>query len=161
MLIDISTLGTSIYMPSVGTISRRFDVGDEVGLLGFMFFVLGLGCGPIIGSPASETFGRRPVYLITIPLFGLFTVGAGLAQNIETILVCRLFAGLFGGPALAVGAGTSADLYPPERRVFVISLITFGPSFASGVGWVFTETLFCNEYHKANSNSQTRDWCLR
>jgi MFS family permease len=137
-----------MYMPSAGSISRAFHVGNEIGLLGFMLFVLGLGCGPIIGSPASETFGRRFVYLITIPLFGLFTMGAGLAQNIETVLVCRFFAGLFGGPALAVGAGTNADLYPPEKRVFTTCLFTFGPSFSSGVGYVFTITR--QEYHRAN-----------
>jgi MFS family permease len=97
-------------------------------------FVLGLACGPIIGSPASETFGRRPVYLVTIPLFGLFTLGAGLARNVETVIVCRLFAGLFGGPALAVGAGTNADLYPPESRVLTTCLFSLGPFFATGVG---------------------------
>jgi len=109
-------------------------MSNEVGLVGLMTFVLGLAFGPIIGSPASETLGRRPVYLITIPIFGLFTMGAGLAQNIETLIICRFFAGLFGGPALAVGAGTNADLYPPEKRVFTTSLFTLGPFFATGVG---------------------------
>lgn len=99
-----------------------------------MTFVLGLAFGPVLGSPASETLGRRPVYLITIPLFGLFTMEAGLAKNIETVIICRFFAGLFGGPALAVGAGTNADLYPPDKRVFTTSLFTLGPFFATGVG---------------------------
>lgn len=115
-------------------LSQRFQVANEVGLIGLTTFVLGLAFGPLLGSPLSETLGRRPVYLITTPLFGLFTMGAGLAQNAETVIVCRLFAGLFGGPALAVGAGTNADLYPPENRVFTTSLFTLGPFFATGVG---------------------------
>lgn len=61
-------------------------------------------------------------------------MGAGLAQNVETVIICRFFAGLFGGPALAVGAGTNADMYPPENRVFTTSLFTLGPFFATGVG---------------------------
>jgi MFS family permease len=101
-----------------------------------MTFVLGLAFGPVLGSPLSETLGRRPVYLITIPLFGLFTMGTGLAQNIESVIICRFFAGLFGGPALAVGAGTNADLYPTQSRVFTTSLFTVGPFFATGVGYV-------------------------
>ena len=60
-----------------------FHVRNEVSLLGFVVFVLGLACGPIFGSPARETFRIRSNYVITIPLFGLFTLGGGLVQNIE------------------------------------------------------------------------------
>ena len=98
------------------------------------FFVLGLACGLVIGSPASEIFGRRPVYLISIPIFGLFILGAGLAQNIETVFICQLFAGLFRSPALAEGAGTNACLYPPEERIFGSNLFSLGPFLATGVG---------------------------
>ncbi|TVY89796.1 Polyamine transporter [Lachnellula willkommii] len=130
----VVSLGTSLYPPSVDAISHHFHASNEVSLVGFTTFVLGLGLGPVLGSPASETLGRRPVYLLTIPLFGLFTLGAGLAQNVQTVIICRFFAGLFGGPALAVGAGTNADLYPPDKRVFTTSLFTLGPFFATGVG---------------------------
>ncbi|TVY41892.1 Polyamine transporter [Lachnellula subtilissima] len=130
----VVSLGTSLYPPSVNSIAHHFHTSNEVSLIGFTTFVLGLGFGPVLGSPASETLGRRPVYLITIPLFGLFTLGVGFAQNVQTVIICRFFAGLFGGPALAVGAGTNADLYPPDKRVFTTSLFTLGPFFATGVG---------------------------
>ncbi|TVY44468.1 Polyamine transporter [Lachnellula occidentalis] len=130
----VVSLGTSLYPPSVSAISHHFHTSNEVSLIGLTTFVLGLGFGPVLGSPASETLGRRPVYLITIPLFGLFTLGAGFARNVETVIICRFFAGLFGGPALAVGAGTNADLYPPAKRVFTTSLFTLGPFLATGVG---------------------------
>ena len=46
-----------------------FHVGNEVSLLGFVVFVLGLACGPIFGSPASETFRIRSNYVIHNPTF--------------------------------------------------------------------------------------------
>lgn len=128
------SLGTSTYPPSVDDLSEHFHVSSEVGLVGLTLFVLGLGFGPIIGSPASETFGRKPVYLITIPLFGLFTLGVGFAKNIETALICRLLAGLFGGPSIAVGAGTNADLYSPDKRVITTATFSLGLFFATGIG---------------------------
>lgn len=67
--------------------------------------------GPVVGAPISETAGRKAVYLTTLPIFLLFTMGAGLAQNAASLLVCRFFAGTFGAPALAVGAGTVADIW--------------------------------------------------
>ena len=68
-------------------------------------YTLGLALGPIIAAPLSELFGRRIVYLITMPLLCIFSAGAGCAQNIQTVIICRFFAGLGGSAALAVGAG--------------------------------------------------------
>jgi MFS family permease len=88
------SIGTSIYPPSIDDLSKRFRISTEVGLLGLSSFVLGLACGPIIGSPASEIFGRQPVYLISIPILGLFILGAGLhrilklSSFVDFLLVC-------------------------------------------------------------------------
>ncbi|TVY80748.1 Polyamine transporter [Lachnellula suecica] len=150
----VVSLGTSFYPPSVDDVAQSFHVGSEVALVGLTTFVLGLAFGPVIGSPASETLGRRPVYLITIPLFGLFTMGAGFAQNVETVIICRFFAGLFGGPALAIGAGTNADLYPPDKRVFTTTLFTLGPFFATGVGPVI------GSYVDSRKRWRWVDWTL-
>ena len=67
--------------------------------------------GPMIGAPVSETFGRKAVYLLSLPISILFTTATGLARNIETVLICRFFSGSFGAPAAAVGAGTIADVW--------------------------------------------------
>ena len=45
----------------------------------------------------------------------LFTMGAGLAQNFGTLLVCRFFASLFGSPGIAIGAGSVADLWDLQK----------------------------------------------
>ena len=65
----------------------------------------------MIGAPISETFGRKMVYVATMPVSLLFTMATGLAQNITTILVCRFFSSTFGAPAVAVGAGTISDIW--------------------------------------------------
>ena len=38
--------------------------------------------------------------MATVPVFGLFILGSGLAQNFATLLVCRFFAGFFGSAKL-------------------------------------------------------------
>ena len=65
----------------------------------------------MIGAPISEAFGRRAVYLITMPISMLFMMGSGLAQNTRTLLICRFFSSTFGAPAVAVGAGTISDIW--------------------------------------------------
>lgn len=66
--------------------------------------------GPLIFAPLSEEHDRLIVYQISLLFLLAFTVGAGCARNIETLLVCRFLAGTLGSAAMAVGGGTVADL---------------------------------------------------
>ncbi len=65
----------------------------------------------MIGAPLSETFGRKIVYVVTMPISLLFTMATGLSHNMATIVVCRFLSSAFGAPAVAVGAGTISDVW--------------------------------------------------
>jgi hypothetical protein len=49
-----STWASSVYAPAVGQISGQFRVGEEVGLLGLSFLLMGFGLGPLLWAPLSE-----------------------------------------------------------------------------------------------------------
>lgn len=109
-------------------------------------YVIGLGLGPMFSAPLSEVFGRKMVYFINLPIFLLFTLGAGLAKNIQTLIICRAFAGIFGGPALAVSAGSFVDIWDLKTSgsaVTVQAFATFmGPAlgkfkFSSSMLWLY------------------------
>jgi MFS family permease len=133
------SIGTSIYAPAIFDVQAKFNVSESVALLGLSLFALGLAVGPILGAPISETRGRKAVYLVTLPLFLLFTVGAGLAQNIQTFIICRFISSTVGSPALAVGAGTVADIWDMEHggglaTVLIVSTFFMGPSIGPLIG---------------------------
>jgi len=96
--------------------------------------VLGLAFGPVLAAPISETFGRNVVYKVTPPIFMLFTVGAGFSKSLGSLLVCRLLAGVAGAPVLAVGAGTSADMYPVHNRAIATSMFIMMPFLGPSIG---------------------------
>ena len=130
----VVTLGSSIYVPSIPDIIAEFHVSSTVALLGLSTWVLGLAFGPILAAPISETFGRSMVYRISLPLCALFTLGAGFATNIGTIIILRFFSGFFGAPTLAVGAGTNADVWPPVHRAAATVLFVFAPFAGPALG---------------------------
>lgn len=99
----IVTFASSIYTPGYPEVMTKFHVSSTVALLGLSFYVLGLAFGPVLAAPISETFGRRVVYLISLPLAALFMLGAGFSQSFASLMICRFFAGFFGSPVLAVG----------------------------------------------------------
>jgi MFS family permease len=86
----------------------RFQVVREVATLGLSLYTLGIAIGPLISAPLSEIFGRRPIYIVTLAVLSMFVAGAGVAQNIETLILCRFLAGVFGSGAVAVGAGMAS-----------------------------------------------------
>ncbi len=49
-----ATWASSVYAPGIDQISEEFGVGQEVGLLGLTFLLLGFGLGPLLWAPLSE-----------------------------------------------------------------------------------------------------------
>lgn len=128
------TCGSSIITPATPEIEAHFDVSRTVAILPLTLYVLGLGFGPILAAPVSETFGRNVVYKITAPIFILFLAGSGLSKSFASLCVCRALAGIVGGPVLAVGAGTSADLYPTHNRAVATSMFIMMPFLGPSLG---------------------------
>ena len=130
----VITLGSSIYTPGIKDIRAQFHVSSTVALLGISLYVLGLGFGPILAAPLSETLGRRAVYLISLPISALLTLGAGFSTNFASFVILRFLAAFFGSPTLAVGAGTSADIWRPIHRATATVLFLLAPFAGPALG---------------------------
>lgn len=69
-----------------------------------------------------------------MPVFGLFILGSGLAQNFVTLMVCRILAGFFGSAVVSVGGGTNADLWPPTMAGFIYPFYFVSPFLGPAFG---------------------------
>ncbi|KAH7556579.1 benomyl methotrexate resistance protein [Bipolaris maydis] len=88
-----------------------FGASRLVSTLGLSLFVAGLGTGPMILSPLSEFFGRRPIYICSFSFFLIWMIPCAVAQNIQTMLVARFLDGLAGSAFLSVAGGTVGDMF--------------------------------------------------
>ena len=70
--------------------------------------------------------------------FTVFQIPVAVAQNIETLMICRFIGGCFGAAPLAVVGGGLADLWNPIDRTLAICVfaggVFIGPSCAPIVG---------------------------
>ncbi|KAI1623469.1 MFS transporter, partial [Exophiala viscosa] len=115
-------------------VSETFNVSNEVALLTITMFVIGFGVGPLVFAPGSELFGRKPVYIITIAVAVIFEIPCAVAQNIGTLLVCRLIDGIaFSAPMTLVG-GTLADLWKNEERGVPMAVFSAAPFIGPAIG---------------------------
>ena len=128
------TAGSSLITPSTPEIAQQFSISRTVSILSLSLFVFGLGIGPMIAAPISETLGRNMVYKISGLVYMLFILGAGFSETLASLLVCRFFAGVAGGPVLAVGAGTNADVFPLHLRAVSSSFYIMAPFLGPSIG---------------------------
>lgn len=149
-----SAFTSSIFSAATMVVSREYNVGNEVGLLGTTFYVLGFAFGPSLWAPLSELKGRRLPLLISMFGFSVFSIGCATGKDIQTILLCRFFSGFFGACPLAVVAAVFSDMFDNRTRGTAITLFSMsvfsGPLLApfiggyiveSHLGWRWTEYL--------------------
>ncbi|KAL2864778.1 MFS transporter [Aspergillus lucknowensis] len=131
----ISPLASSMFSPAVTFMAADFGETNET-LLSFTVsvFLLGYTFGPCLLAPLSEIYGRRIVLSAANWFFVVWQIGCALAQNIETEIICRFFAGIGGAGCITLGAGVIADLFPVEQRGKATAIWGLGPLVGPVVG---------------------------
>jgi predicted MFS family arabinose efflux permease len=106
---------------------------SQLGLVGGAYTAAAAVAG-IAGAGFLDRFDRRKA--LAVAMLGLFagTALGGLATGLGTMVLARLVAGAFGGPATALSISIVADAVPPERRGKALGAVMGAFSIASVLG---------------------------
>jgi len=134
----IDTIGFGIITPVLPQLIMQIsheEVGAAARIGGALFAVfagLQFLFGPVIGN-LSDRFGRRPVLLTSMLMFGLNYALMGLAPTIAWLFVGRAITGI-SGAIYAPANAFIADVTPPDRRAQSFGLVgaAFGLGFILG-----------------------------
>ncbi|KAL3425812.1 major facilitator superfamily transporter [Phlyctema vagabunda] len=150
----VSAFTSSIFSTATRTVAGEFGVSTEVGLLGLSLYVLGFAVGPLFWAPLSELKGRKLPLIISMFGFSIFQIGVAVGKDLQTVILCRFWGGVFGACPLAVVAAVFSDMFDNRTRgmaITVFSMTVFsGPLLApfiggfiveSHLGWRWTEWL--------------------
>lgn len=118
-------LATTAYSSGIGSMVDDFGVSKELGQLGLFCFNIACAIAPLFLAPFCELVGRRVVYVGAYALFIVVFIGLALGKNIETILVMRVFQGLFGCVGTILVGGTFSDIYRPDDRAVPMACFTY------------------------------------
>ena len=126
------------YMPSFPAIGRSlaastFELQWTISAFLATFALMSLFHGAI-----SDSYGRRPVILVSLALFMIASVGCALAAAFHQLLWFRALQGLAGGAGIIVGRAMIRDSFAGDDAQRMMSTITmiFGlaPAIAPIVG---------------------------
>lgn len=123
---DHSVIYSTIYTSAIDGMQKEFDVPRTVVLLGLTTNLFGIALGSVILSSLSEIYGRRPLYLISVLLFGVLILPVALATNVEAILISRFLGGFFGGSVISSSPGSVTDITDDRYRALAISCWSLG-----------------------------------
>ncbi|KAB8298341.1 hypothetical protein EYC80_002067 [Monilinia laxa] len=93
---------------------------------------MGAALVPLLFVPLTETSGRMPGYFGAYIVFLIFLIPCGVAQNFQTMVVCRFFGGGASSVAINIVGGTISDVWKgPQQRSLPLSL--FGTTSVIGI----------------------------
>jgi predicted MFS family arabinose efflux permease len=86
------------------------------------------------GASVLDRFDRRKALAVAMGGLVLGTAAGALAQGLVTMIIARVVAGAFGGPATAIALSIIADVVEPARRGRAMSTVMSAFSIASIAG---------------------------
>jgi MFS transporter, AAHS family, 4-hydroxybenzoate transporter len=90
----------------------------------FAFSNIGIMAGALVASPFADRFGRKPLLLASIAIFGLASLATAFAHSIPDLIVCRFFTG-FGIAGTFAGTVALTGDYTSQRRRATMIMVTF------------------------------------
>ena len=98
----------------------------------------------LIAGPASDHFGRKPIVLIGLLIFGLSSLGCAYAKSYEAFFLWRALQAAVA-TAGVLSRAIVGDIFTPQRSASVLGYIAMGMSVAPilgpMIGGVMGETL--------------------
>ena len=112
-----SPLTATIYLPLLPLLAKQFNVSVQSIDLTITIYVIFQAISPLIFATASDSFGRRPIYLITYAVYTVASLGLALNKHsYAALLILRALQSLGASAVLAVAFGVVADVCPPAER---------------------------------------------
>src|SRR5260370_6459000 len=93
--------------------------------------------GAMLAGPIADRFGRKPVLLLSVALFGLFSLLSAWAPSLQILVALRFFTGIGIGGAMPTTVALTSDYTPDRWRTSVVMFMftgnTIGGFFAGQI----------------------------
>lgn len=92
----------------------------------FALSSVGIMVGAMVAGPVADRFGRRPMLLFSVLVFGVFSLLSAWAPSLEWLVGYRFLTGIGIGGAMPTTIALTADYLPPRWRATVIMFMFCG-----------------------------------
>ena len=83
-----------------------------------------LGVAPLIWKPFSNTYGRRPLFLLSLIISLVGNIGCAKSPSYASMAVCRAIVAFFISPAAAIGSAVVTETFFKKDRARYMGIWT-------------------------------------
>ncbi|OBT05367.1 Bcr/CflA family drug resistance efflux transporter [Shewanella sp. UCD-FRSSP16_17] len=122
-MVLLSPLAIDIYLPSMPTMAIEYGVSGSQVQSTLVLFLFAMGLGQILIGPLADRFGRRPIALFGIVLYGVSSLIGAMAQEFEVLQLARVLQGLAACSTSIVVFSAVRDCYSSKESVKMYSYL--------------------------------------
>ena len=135
---EFSTNVTAFLLP---TLEEFFSLSDHSVSLAVSVGLCGVGLSGLVYGISSDLLGRRKLYLVSLIIYFLGTLGMVYAKAFNFFLLARFLQGLGSGSAWVVGTALLRDQAQSDRYRQQISFLHVASGFVRGICPILGATL--------------------
>ncbi|KAG2196808.1 hypothetical protein INT47_002735 [Mucor saturninus] len=129
-----SNIGNMIYMPDVMRMSQDLNT-TLTGMAGTIsVYVVFLGVAQVFWACMSDSYGRKPMYMISLVFSILASILCAISTNVTMLIVFRAIQACGTSSGLTLGAGVIADTIDPTNRGRAYGIFNVGPFLGHVIG---------------------------
>ncbi|MFC3077400.1 MFS transporter [Phenylobacterium terrae] len=88
--------------------------------------MIGLVIGAVLGGWFADRVGRKPVLLVSVAMFGVFSIVTAVSQGYDALLWARFLTGLGFGGAMPNLIAIATEISAPNRRAATVTMMFCG-----------------------------------
>ncbi|HEY5365480.1 MAG TPA: multidrug effflux MFS transporter [Casimicrobiaceae bacterium] len=147
LLASLSMLGPfsiDMYLPAFPAIIRDFGVPSIAVQQTLSIYLFAYAAMMLWHGALSDAWGRRPIVLGGMIVYGVATLGCAIAGNIESLWLFRALQGISAGTGMVIGRAVIRDRFngPEAQRLMAQITMVFGiaPAVAPVIGGALLNT---------------------
>jgi MFS transporter, DHA1 family, multidrug resistance protein len=137
-LMMVNVLSIDAMLPALPALGASLKATPDQVQLTLSLYLVGYALGQFVAGPMSDRFGRRPVLITGLAVYGLASLACAASRRIDVLIAARVVQGLAacGGPVIV--RAIVRDHFAGARAAQTLSLLTtvfaVGPLLAPFIG---------------------------
>jgi MFS transporter, AAHS family, 3-hydroxyphenylpropionic acid transporter len=99
----------------------------------FSAAAIGLSIGALFGGRAADIYGRKRILILSLLLFGIFSILTAFATGPTLFFIARLLTGLGLGGAMPNFISLASESVRSDRRLSVVTMVMAGMPFGGSI----------------------------
>nr|WP_106779660.1 MFS transporter [Lysinibacillus timonensis] len=128
-------------IPLTNTFMKTLNITETQSIWIGSSFSLCYAISCLLYGPLSDQYGRKQFLVFGIVLLSIVTIISGFTNNYQLLIFLRILQGIAAASFIPISIVYVAELFPPEKRLTAISIISSSLLSASVISQLFASII--------------------